>query len=68
MAVEKRKKRKQSRILQTGEQRAVGERALADILKHNPNSFNLPATKLQIDDLSDYFVQSSEGSMRILPK
>ncbi|OYW43451.1 hypothetical protein B7Z28_00830 [Candidatus Saccharibacteria bacterium 32-45-3] len=50
------------------EQQKQAEQVVADSLKDNPDLFNLPEAKYTVDSLVDFFVQSLEGSRKILPK
>ncbi|USN96814.1 MAG: recombinase family protein [Candidatus Nomurabacteria bacterium] len=50
------------------EQLKQAEQVVAESLKDNPELFNLPDTKYTVDSLVDFFVQSLEGSRKILPK
>lgn len=52
----------------TGDQRLKAEQLIADSLKDNPDIFNLPESKRSIDDLTNYYAKTIEGSTRILPK
>lgn len=71
MADPKRKTRKGKkvvRVLLTADQQQKAEQLVADSLKDNPDIFNLPESKRSIDDLTDYYSKTIEGSTRILPK
>lgn len=50
------------------EQHRQAEQVVAESLKDNPELFNLPESKYTVDSLVDFFVQSLEGSRKILPK
>ena len=50
------------------EQLKQAEQVVADRLKDNPELFNLPESRYTVDSLVDFFVQSLEGSRKILPK
>lgn len=52
----------------SGEQLKQAEQVVADRLKDNPELFNLPESRYTVDSLVDFFVQSLEGSRKILPK
>lgn len=49
-------------------QQKQAEQIVAESLKDNPELFNLPQSKYTVDSLVDFFVQSLEGSRKILPK
>lgn len=49
-------------------QQKQAEQVVAESLKDNPELFNLPESKYTVDSLVDFFVQSLEGSRKILPK
>lgn len=49
-------------------QQKQAEKIVAESLKNNPELFNLPQSKYTVDSLVDFFVQSLEGSRKILPK
>ena len=44
------------------------KKVVAESLKDNPELFNLPESRYPVDGLVDFFVQSMEGSRKILPK
>ena len=46
----------------------ITEINVAESLKDNPELFNLPESRYTVDGLVDFFVQSMEGSRKILPK
>lgn len=50
------------------EQLKQAEQVVADRLKDNPELFNLSESRYTVDSLVDFFVQSLEGSRKILPK
>ena len=50
------------------EQLKQAEQVVADRLKDNPELFNLPESRYTVDSLVDFFVQSLEGSRKMLPK
>ena len=50
------------------EQLKQAEQVVADKLKDNPELFNLLESRYTVDSLVDFFVQSLEGSRKILPK
>ncbi len=71
MADPKRKTRKGKKVVRvplTTDQQQKAEQLVADSLKDNPDVFNLPDSKRNIDDLTDYYTKTTEGSTRILPK
>ena len=71
MADPKRKTRKGKKVVRvplTTNQQQKAEQLVADSLKDNPDIFNLPESKRSIDDLTDYYSKTIEGSTRILPK
>jgi len=71
MADPKRKTRKGKKVVRiplTIDQQQKAEQLVADSLKDNPDIFNLPESKRSIDDLTDYYAKTIEGSTRILPK
>lgn len=49
-------------------QQKQAEQVVAESLKDNPELFNLPESRYTVDSLVDFFVQSLEGSRKILPK
>ncbi len=52
----------------TKEQLLKSERVVLDSLKDNPDIFDLPESKHNANELTDYFLKITEGSQRILPK
>ena len=52
----------------SGEQQKQAEQVVAESLRDNPKLFTLPESKYTVDSLVDFFVQSLEGSRKILPK
>lgn len=52
----------------TKEQLLKSEQVVLDSLKDNPDIFDLPESKHNANELTDYFLKITEGSQRILPK
>ncbi len=52
----------------SGEQQKQAEQIVAESLKDNPELFDLPESRYTVDSLVDFFVQSLEGSRKILPQ
>jgi len=63
-----RTRKKQEIVPLSDEQLKQAEQVVADSLKDNPELFNLPESRYTVDSLVDFFVQSIEGSRKILPK
>lgn len=61
-------RKKQEIVPLSDEQLKQAEQVVAESLKDNPELFNLPESKYTVDSLVDFFVQSLEGSRKILPK
>ncbi len=65
---ETRKGKKIVRVPLTTAQQQKAEQLVAESLEDNPDVFNLPESKRSIDDLTNYYAKTIEGSTRILPK
>lgn len=52
----------------TNEQLLKSEQIVTDSLKDNPDIFDLPESRHNANELTDYFLKITEGSQRILPK
>ena len=52
----------------SSEQQKQAEQVVAESLKDNPELFDLPESRYTVDSLVDFFVQSLEGSRKILPQ
>lgn len=63
-----RTRKKQVIVPLSDEQLRQAEQVVAKSLKDNPELFNLPESRYTVDSLVDFFVQSIEGSRKILPK
>jgi len=61
-------RKKQEFVTSSDEQLKRAEQVVADSLKDNPELFNLPESRYTVESLVDFFVQSLEGSRKILPK
>lgn len=61
-------RKKQEFVTSSDEQLKQAEQVVADSLKDNPELFNLPESRYTVESLVDFFVQSLEGSRKILPK
>lgn len=61
-------RKKQEFIALSSEQLKQAEQVVAESLKDNPELFDLPDSKYTVESLVDFFVQSLEGSRKILPK
>lgn len=61
-------RKKQEFVTSSDEQLKRAEQVVADSLKDNPELFNLPESRYKVESLVDFFVQSLEGSRKILPK
>ena len=64
----KSKVKKVVRVPLIGDQKLKAEQLVADSLKTNPDVFNLPDSKHNVDDLTDYLAKIVQGTNRILPK
>lgn len=63
-----RTRKKQVLVPLNDKQLKQAEKVVAESLKDNPELFNLPESRYTVDGLVDFFVQSMEGSRKILPK
>ncbi len=63
-----RTRKKQEFVALSDEQLKQAEQAVAESLKDNPELFSLPESRYTVESLVDFFVQSLEGSRKILPK
>ena len=63
-----RTRKKQVLVTLSDKQLKQAEKVIAESLKDNPELFNLPESRYTVDGLVDFFVQSLEGSRKILPK
>lgn len=63
-----RTRKKQVLVPLSDKQLKQAEKVVAESLKDNPELFNLPESRYTVDGLVDFFVQSMEGSRKILPK
>jgi DNA invertase Pin-like site-specific DNA recombinase len=61
-------RKKQEFVTSSDEQLKRAEQVVTDSLKDNPELFNLPESRYTVESLVDFFVQSLEGSRKILPK
>lgn len=61
-------RKKTERVALTAEQLLGAESVVAESLRDNPNLLDLPESKYTVDNLVDFFVQSVEGSKKLLPK
>jgi DNA invertase Pin-like site-specific DNA recombinase len=61
-------RRKAVTIIATQEQLLKSEKLVSDALKDNPDVFNLPESKYDVDTLVEFFTKAAKGSQRILPK
>lgn len=52
----------------TKDQLLKSEQVVSDSLKDNPAIFDLPESRHNANELTDYFLKITEGSQRILPK
>ena len=71
MAGSEKRTRQRTKVVRTPltkEQLLKSEELVADSLKNNPGIFNLPESKHDAGELTDYFTKITEGSRRILPK
>ena len=71
MAGSENKKRVRTKAVRTPltkDQLLKSEQVVLDSLKDNPDIFDLPESKHNANELTDYFLKITEGSQRILPK
>ena len=66
--IPKKPRKKQERVVLSSEQLLKARSVLVEDLKVNPNLLDLPESKYAVDNLVDFFVQSLEGSKKLLPK
>ena len=64
----KKQHKKRKTIPLTKEQQDEAERLLALRVAENPEAYKLPVSHRSIEDLTDYFAKTEEGTNRILPK
>ena len=71
MAGSENKKRVRTKVVRrplTKDQLLKSEQIVFDSLRDNPDLFDLPESKHNANELTDYFLKITEGSQRILPK